>query len=317
MVKYFMKRTIASTFVLAMSSILIFISIRILPGDPVLAKYGASAGATPENIEALRVEAGITRPILAQLASWINGLFHGDMGVSYFSGLPVRDLVFERVPATLELTFLIILIACIFSAFFTFIAVRKPGGFGDRIVGYFTSIALSVPTFIVGIVLIIFFTLVFRILPSRGYVPISLNLKQNLTFLILPSVTGAIAAVPYLVKYLRTSILELNNAPFVRTAEGQGVKESRILLRHILPNALVPTLTMLGLIIGYTLGGVLVIEYMFGIPGIGSLAIEAASTRDYALLQGVAILIIFLFILTSLTIDIICGYVDPRLRRKS
>ena len=134
--------------------------------------------------------------------------------------------------------------------------------------------------------------------------------------MILPSVTGALVATPYLAKYLRTSMLEIKASSFIRTAEGKGQTTTKILFKHILPNALVPTLTMLGLIVGYTLGGVLVIEYMFGLPGIGSLAIEAAATRDYALLEGVAILIISLFILTTFIFDLICALVDPRLRVK-
>jgi peptide/nickel transport system permease protein len=132
--------------------------------------------------------------------------------------------------------------------------------------------------------------------------------------MILPSVTGALTATPYLVKYLRASMLEIKQSSYIRTAEGKGLSNSHIMFRHILPNSLVPTLTMLGLIVGYTLSGVIVIEYMFGLPGIGSLAIESAFKRDYAIIQAVALTIIGLFILTTLLFDIVCGLVDPRLR---
>lgn len=315
MINYLTKRFTTSFLVLIGSMVLVFLSIRILPGDPVLAKFGASAGATPEALDELREEAGLTKPITVQLWVWLSGLTRGDMGNSYFSQLPVRNLVFERLPATLELTFFIILLTCLLAALVTPFSIRKPGGFTDRLVGQITSISLSIPSFVIGIILVLVFALKLELLPSRGFTKLSDGVTENLIYMVLPSVTGAIVAAPYLTKYLRTSMLEIGSAAFVRTAEGKGQKNSQIVLKHILPNALVPTLTMLGLIVGYTLGGVLVIEYMFGIPGVGSLAIESASTRDYALLQGVAIVVITLFILTSFVFDLVCALVDPRLRK--
>lgn len=140
------------------------------------------------------------------------------------------------------------------------------------------------------------------------------GIVENLKLMILPSITGGLTATPYLVRYLRASMLEIKQSPFVRTAEGKGLSNARILFRHILPNSLVPTLTMLGLIVGYTLSGVVVIEYMFGLPGIGSLAIESSFKRDYVVIQGVALTIISFFILTTFLFDVLCGIVDPRLR---
>jgi peptide/nickel transport system permease protein len=250
------------------------------------------------------------------LLTWLKGVTRGDLGQSYFSQLHVTDLVIGRLPATLELTFLIILLACIFAIVLTPLSVRRPGSIIDRVIGYFVSLGLSIPSFVIGIILILLFSLKWQLLPSRGFTPLSHSITKNLIEMILPSVTGALVATPYLAKYLRTSMLEIKASSFIRTAEGKGQTTTKILFKHILPNALVPTLTMLGLIVGYTLGGVLVIEYMFGLPGIGSLAIEAAATRDYALLEGVAILIISLFILTTFVFDLICALVDPRLRVK-
>ena len=234
--------------------VLVFLSIRVLPGDPVLARLGAATEVTPEALEALRVEAGLDRSIL------------------------------------------------------------KPGGKLDRFIGSLTSIGLSIPGFVTGIIFILIFSLTLQWLPSLGYVPITEDLGKNLQLLIMPSITGALTATPYLVRYLRASMLEIKQSSFIRTAEGKGLSDSRIMFRHILPNSLVPTLTMLGLIVGYTLSGVIVIEYMFGLPGIGSLAIEGAFKRDYAIIQGVSLVIISLFILTTLLFDILCGIVDPRLR---
>ena len=314
MLRFLARRLFTMSFVLVIGAVLVFLSIRLLPGDPVLAKFGASMGATPEALDALRKEAGLDRPILVQLFSWFAGAISGDLGESYFSQLPVNQLIAERIPVTLELTFLIVFLTCILSLISSLLSVRKPGSTIDKILGHLTSLGLSIPSFLIGIILIVLFALEWEVLPSRGFVPLTENVFQNLKLMILPTLTGAFVATPYLAKYLRTSMLEIKVAPFVRTAEGKGQTNSKILFRHVLPNALVPTLTMLGLIVGYTLGGVLVIEYMFGLPGIGSLAIESASTRDYAILQGVSILIMGLFLTTSLLFDLVCGWIDPRIR---
>jgi peptide/nickel transport system permease protein len=304
---FLLRRAASSLSVLALSVVLVFMSIRILPGDPVLAKLGAATEVTPEALEALREEAGLNRPLLVQLFSWIGDAFRGDLGVSYFSQFPVTQLVSERIPVTLELTFFIILIAVVLALILAPLSTLKPGSIVDRVIGYSTSIGLS-------IILILVFSLTLQWLPSRGFVPISEGLVENLKLMILPAVTGGLTATPYLVRYLRASMLEVKQSPFVRTAEGKGLSNVRVLFRHILPNSLVPTLTMLGLIVGYTLSGVVVIEYMYGLPGIGSLAIESAFNRDYAVIQGVALTIISFFILTTFVFDILCGIVDPRLR---
>jgi peptide/nickel transport system permease protein len=294
--------------------VFVFLSIRILPGDPVLAQLGAATKVTPEALQMLREEAGLDRPLLVQLFSWISDALRGDLGVSYISQFPVTQLIGERIPVTLELTFFIIVLSCIFALILAPLSILKPGGRLDRLIGSLTSIGLSIPGFVFGIIFILIFSLTLQWLPSLGFVPIKENLGQNLQLMIMPSITGALTATPYLVRYLRASMLEIKQSSFIRTAEGKGLSDSRILFRHILPNSLVPTLTMLGLIVGYTLSGVIVIEYMFGLPGIGSLAIEGAFKRDYAVIQGVSLVIISLFILTTLFFDILCGLVDPRLR---
>lgn len=312
--RYLIRRAISSSIVLATSVVIVFMSIRILPGDPVLARLGAATEVTPEALEVLREEAGLNRPLLTQLLSWLSDALHGDLGVSYVSQFPVTQLVEERLPATFELTFFIIFLSCVFALILAPLSVLKPGGVIDRIIGYSTSIALSVPGFVTGIIFILIFSLKLQWLPSLGFTPLSESITGNLKLLIMPSITGALTATPYLVRYLRASMLEIKQSSFIRTAEGKGLSNSRIMFRHILPNSLAPTLTMLGLIVGYTLSGVIIIEYMFGLPGIGSLAIESAFKRDYAVIQGVALVIISLFILTTLVFDIICGLVDPRLR---
>jgi peptide/nickel transport system permease protein len=288
---------------------MVFLSIRILPGDPVLLKYGAQTGATPAALDALRESAGLNAPLLVQLFTWLRGLPRGDFGTSFISQLPVSELVSQRIPATLELTFCIVVTASVFSILLVLVAIRKPGSATDRFIGYVTSIGFSTPSFIIGIVLVYIFSLRWQ-----GFKALNLGITQNLQLMILPSITGALVVSPYLIKYLRTSILETRVSSYIRTAKGKGLSDSKVLIRHILPNSIVPTLTMLGMIVGFALGGVFVIEYMFGVPGIGSLAIESASARDYGVLQGVSVVVITLFILTTFAFDMICGFVDPRQR---
>lgn len=313
MTKYILRRAASSAIVLVLSVVTVFLTIRVLPGDPVLLRYGANS-ATPAALHALREAAGLNHPILVQLLIWLGRVAHGDFGTSFISQLSVNDLVRARIPATVELTLLIVIVASLFSVLLVLVAIRKPGSLADRLIGYLTSVGFSTPSFIIGIALVYLFSLRWHILPSQGFKPIGDGLSQNLKLMILPSLTGAMVASPYLIKYLRTSILETRVSSYIRTAKGKGLSNSKILFRHIFPNSIVPTLTMLGLIVGYTLGGVFVIEYMFAIPGLGSLAIESASTRDYSVLQGVSVVVIAIFIMTTFAFDLICGFVDPRQR---
>jgi peptide/nickel transport system permease protein len=314
MTKFILRRAASSAIVLVLSVVTVFLSIRILPGDPVLLKYGAQTGATPAALDALRESAGLNHPMLVQLMIWLGGVVRGDFGTSFISQLPVSELVGQRIPATLELTFFIVLIASILSVLLVLIAIRKPGSATDRFIGYVTSIGFSTPSFIIGIILVYIFALRWHILPSQGFKSMELGVVQNLKLMILPAFTGAMVVSPYLIKYLRTSILETRTSSYVRTAKGKGLSSSAVLFRHILPNSIVPTLTMLGMIVGFALGGVFVIEYMFAVPGIGSLAIESAASRDYSVLQGVSVVVIALFIITTFVFDMICGFIDPRQR---
>ena len=314
MTKFILRRAASSAIVLVLSVVTVFLSIRILPGDPVLLKFGAQTGATPAALDALRESAGLNHPMLVQLMIWLGGVVRGDFGTSFISQVPVSELVGQRIPATLELTYFIVVIASILSVLLVLIAIRKPGSATDRFIGYVTSIGFSTPSFIIGIILVYIFALRWHVLPSQGFKSIDLGIVQNLKLMILPAFTGAMVVSPYLIKYLRTSILETRTSSYIRTAKGKGLSSSAVLIRHILPNSIVPTLTMLGMIVGFALGGVFVIEYMFAVPGIGSLAIESASARDYSVLQGVSVVVIALFIITTFVFDMICGFVDPRQR---
>lgn len=308
------RRGAVSLAMLVATSGLIFVVLRLLPGDPIITRLGATTGVSQETLRELRAQAGLDKPILLQYFQWMGGVLHGDFGNSYFNQFSVTHLIGQRLPATLELT-LIALVFTILLAFPTaLIAARRPGSYVDRVISTGASIGMAAPQFLVGVALIVIFAVRLKVLPSRGYTPLSESVSRNLKEMVLPSLTLAIAATPLLMRFLRASLLEVLETPYIRTAVGKGLSSGRVLRSHALRNALTPGLTMLGMIVGYTLGGVVIIEFIFGVPGLGSLAVDAVMNRDYAVLQSVVLLISAMFIFTTLVVDILVGVVDPRLR---
>ena len=296
------------------TSLLIFTVLRLLPGDPIITRLGATPGIDAETIQRLREEAGLEAPLVEQYLTWVAGIFRGDFGQSFFNQFSVTELIIMRLPATLQLTFTGILIAILIAVPAGVWASLRPLGVADRITTAFSTASIAMPQFIVGIVLILVFAVQLQWLPARGYVPLTESLSDNILRMILPAVTLGIAGAPLLLRYLRATMIEVLASPYIRTAIGKGQTGSGVIIKHALRNALIPTLTMLGLLLGYSLGGVVIIEYVFGIPGLGSLAIDAVFKRDYAVLQSVELLVAGLFILVSLTVDLLYGVLDPRLR---
>lgn len=308
------RRLAVSIIMLTAVSALIFIVLRLLPGDPVITRLGATSGISPEVIAELRKNAGLDDPIVEQYFRWVAGAVTGDLGNSYFNQYSVTELISQRFPTTIELTVVSMVLAVILAVPAALAAVRRPGGIVDRMVTTLASAGMAVPNFIVGVLLIVIFAVELKWLPSRGFVPLRESLWGNMRSLILPSVTLAVTAAPLLIRFLRSSLLEALSAPYIRTARGKGASAGRVLMVHAFRNALIPAVTMLGLIVGYTLGGAVIIEYIFGLPGLGSLAVDAVVKRDYAVLQSCVLLISALFILTTFLVDIVTGILDPRMR---
>jgi len=311
----FVVRRVATSFLLLVAtSALVFFVLRLLPGDPVITSLGASPGVSTATIARLRHQAGLDRPIIVQYLSWLSAALRGDLGTSYFSQFPVSSLIRTRLPPTVELTFLGVLLSVVFAVPGALWAARHPRGVVDAGLDAFWTVSLSLPAFIAGIFLTYFLAVRAGILPARGYVPFVDNPSDNLRHFVLPALTLALAGAPLLYRFLRASLLEQMNESYVRTARGKGLTERPVVLRHALRNSLGPSLTMLGLIVGYTLGGAVIIEYVFGIPGLGSLAIESVLKRDYNILQSVVILVSAAFIVTSLVVDVLYAALDPRHR---
>ncbi len=317
MLGFVIRRAATSILMLVAASALVFAILRLLPGDPIITRLGATAGANPEAIDQLRREAGLDDPIVTQYLRWLGDIFTGDFGQSYFSQFSVTELIDRRIGPTLELTAVSIVFSLLIAVPLAVFCSLRRGSWLDRAVTTGSTVGLALPQFVLGILLILVFAVELQWLPARGYVPFNEDPAENVRRMILPALTLAIAAAPLILRYLRASMIEVLDSSYIRTAEGKGVPHRRVVIAHALRNALIPGLTMLGMVIGYTLGGVVIVEYVFGIPGLGSLAVESVFKRDYAVLQSVVLLICALFILTTLLVDVLTEFLDPRLRTGS
>lgn len=314
MLWYVVRRLATSVVLLAVVSVLVFVVLRVLPGDPTITLLGGVQGADAQALAQVRGQLGLDRPIWAQYGSWIGHLLTGDLGTSYFSQVSVNELVAARIGPTLELTVVSVVLAVVIAVPLSLLAALRPGSLVDRAVGAFTTMTMAVPAFVIAIALIVVFAIKLRVLPTRGYVSLVEDPVQNLRLVLLPALTLALTSAAPILRFLRTSLADVSGAPYIRTAQGKGLSWSRSLVEHAFPNALLPTLTVVGLIVGRLLGGVVVIEYIFGWPGLGTLIVDAVLKRDYAVLQTTVLFAAAAFLLSALVVDILYGLVDPRLR---
>lgn len=314
MVSFILRRLGISVLLLAIVSVLVFVVLRVLPGDPTITLLGGAQGTDATQVAQVRAELGLDRPLPVQYWHWVTGLLHGDLGMSYFSQTSVNSLVAARVGPTLELALVAIVAAVVIAVPLAVLAAWRPGGVMDRAVAAFTTMTMAVPTFLMAIILVVVFAVRLRVLPSRGYVSFAADPIGNIRLIILPGLTLALAAAAPILRYLRASLADVAESGYLRTAEGKGVAWRRAVVTHALPNALLPTLTVVGMTVGQLLGGVVVIEYIFGWPGLGALIVNSVLKRDYAVLQTGVLFAAGAFILCALLVDVLYGVIDPRLR---
>jgi peptide/nickel transport system permease protein len=311
-----LRRALTTVAMLVAASLLIFVVLRVLPGDPTTTQLGSITGTSADTIAKLQHQLGLDRPIWSQYATWVGNVLSGDLGRSYFSEQPVTRLMGGRIWPTAELTFVSLLLALVFSLPAGILAAMRPRGIVDRAVTAISSLAMSVPAFLIAIVLIYVFAVKLKLVPTRGYVSLFEDPLENLRLIALPAITlGFVGAGPIL-RYLRASLAEASNAPYMRTAEGKGLLFRQTVLRHAMPNALIPTLTVVGLEVGRLLGGVVIVEYIFGWPGLGTLIVDSVFKRDYPVLQAGVLFAAAAFIVVTLIVDLLYGVLDPRLRAR-
>lgn len=312
MAAYILRRAAQALGVLFGVSVLVFAIMHLVPGDPVRLALGTRFD--PETYEALRARAGLDQPLISQYLTWITGVVQGDFGVSFRSGQTVTSLVTERLPATLSLAGVSVLVALLIALPLGVLSAIRQGQLTDRIATAISQFGISVPDFWMGILLILFFALNLGWLPASGYVALTDNPLEWARRLILPGVTVGVVSGAVLTRFVRSSVLESLGEDFVRTARSKGLSERRIIREHVLPNALVPVITVTGLQLAYLLSGVVVVEAVFAWPGLGQLALDAVQDRDYPVLQGAVLLFAGFFLLVNLLVDLLYAVVDPRIQ---
>lgn len=314
MVRYLVRRLILSLVMLTVISAVLFSVLRVLPGDPVIARLGGAKFISQAAIDQLRHSMGLDVPQLLQYFKWISGFFTGNFGDSYANGYPVAQLIQQRLFPTFELAVAGLLFAVLFAVGFSLLAIATKRRSVKLFVDGYTVFGLSAPPFVIGILLIVVFASLLSLLPVGGYVAPSQDLLGNLRSLVLPALTLGVAVSAPLIRYLLGSMSEVERSLFVRTAIGKGLKRPRIVGRHIFPNGLLPALTSLGVSVGVLLGGVVEVEFVYSWPGLGTQVLDAVFARDYSLIQTTVLFAAAMVILSNLIVDILYGVLDPRLR---
>lgn len=306
------RRLLYSAVVLFGVLIVTFAIVQLVPGDPIRLALGTRF--TQEAYDALLAASGLDRPLGEQFVAYVLSALGGDLGVSFRSGEPVTQLLLERLPATFSLALVGVLIAIAIALPAGIWAGLREGRIADGIVRITSQFGVSVPDFWMGLLLISLFSATLGWLPPSGYVALAEDPAGWARRVILPAVTVGLVAAAIMTRYVRAAVLEVAHAGFVRTARSKGLSPRVITWRHIVRNALVPVLTIVGIQLATILGGVIVVEVVFAWPGLGRLVYDAVASRDYPLIQGAVLLIAVLFLLVNLIVDVCYALVDPRIR---
>lgn len=293
-------------------SLIVFLLIDAVPGDAAAIMLGTSA--QPDTLAALRVELGLDRPAPIRYAAWIGGLLRGDFGVSYTYGVPVGGMIVERLAVTLPLALMAVLLSAGIAIPLGALAARRPGGTADLIALGYAQTGLAVPNFWVGLLLVMVFALTLGWFPSGGFPGWENGAGAALQALILPTIALALPQSAVLTRVMRAAAIEITREEFVRTARAKGNSPSRALWRHVVPNALIPVVTMLGMQISVLIAGAVLVENVFTLPGLGSLAFQALAQRDLVVIQNVVMLFATIIIAINFVVDALYLLLDPRLR---
>jgi peptide/nickel transport system permease protein len=312
MAAYVLKRLGSTALVLFLVSILVFLLLRLAPGDPAAVLAGDNA--TPEQIAQLRVILGLDDALPVQFLRWFSQVLQGNLGVSVYSNEPVLSLIGQRAEATLSITFTTLLLAVPLAVTMGVVAAHRAGTWVDRALMLFAVAGFSLPAFVVGYLLVYVFAIQLQVMPVQGYVPISEDISRWAWHLVLPAVTLGLIYTALIARITRATMIEVLSEDFIRTARAKGLPMVRILLRHALRNAGVPIVTVIGIGIALLIGGVVVTETVFNIPGIGRLVVDAIARRDYPVIQGVILVCSAIYVLLNLLTDLSYTLIDPRIR---
>ncbi|MCU4182575.1 ABC transporter permease [Bosea sp. BH3] len=312
MLGYILRRLISAIPVLVIVAVLVFLMLRFTPGDP--AAVIAGDNATSEQIALIRNRLGLDQPILTQFTIWAGNLLTGNLGESFFFKKTIVELISSRIEPTLSLAFATMLIAICVAIPLGVLAAYKHGSWIDRVVMGFSVLGFSVPVFVIGYLMIYLFAITLGWFPVQGYQPLSQGFAGYAQRLVLPALTLSVIYIALIARMTRASVLEVLNEDYIRTARAKGQVERKILFRHALKNAAVPIVTVVGIGIALLIGGVVVTESVFAIPGLGRLTVDAVLARDYPTIQAVILLFSGVYVGINLLIDLAYSLFDPRIR---
>ncbi|SDN30395.1 peptide/nickel transport system permease protein [Methylobacterium phyllostachyos] len=312
MLGYIGRRILATIPVMAVVGLFVFSLLYFAPGDP--AAIIAGDQASPEDIIRIRATLGLDRPFLVRFGEWSWHILHGDLGTSIFTNLPVTTMIGQRVQPTVSLMLVTLVFAIAVAVPLGVVAAWKAGSLIDRLVMGLAVTGFSVPVFVVGYILAYVFALQLGWLPVQGYTPIEQGLWPWLSHLILPAVTLGLVYIALIARVTRATMLDVLSQDYVRTARAKGLAQGPVLFVHALKNAAVPIVTVIGIGIALLIGGAVVTETVFAIPGLGRLTVDAILRRDYPIIQGIVLLFSFVYVLVNLAIDLFYTLLDPRIR---
>src|SRR5262245_16819580 len=311
---YAARRLLLAVPLLYGMSVLVFGLMRIITGDPAVTVLGYKA--TPDAVRALRHTFHLDEPLPSQYLRWLVGLLRGDFGIDFRQNEPIGRMILDRLPVTVELTVLAALCAALLGVPVGLLAGARRRGAADRVSLALGLLGISIPDFWLGIMLILIFSLAAGLLPSSGFVPFGEDAVLNLQYLALPALTLSLSRAAALSRLTRAAVMDVMHRPFVQFARAKGLGEKAVLVRHVLPNAAIPIVTVIGLQVGYMLGGAIVVETIFALPGLGRMTLDAVLERNYPVVQSGLLVVGAMFMLVNLVTDMLYGLLDPRLRRR-
>jgi peptide/nickel transport system permease protein len=313
--RYIARRVIIALGLVYAATTIIFLVIHVIPGDPaVLLLSGGGVDPSPEVVAAMQRRLGLDQSIATQYVKYLTALMHGDFGYSFQDDYPVADEIANRLPRTIELIASSSLLSVMIGIPLGIMAALRHGRESDRILSFGAGLMLSVPVFVVGTLMVLLFAQKLHWVPAGGFVTWSRDPIQHLIYLIMPAITIAVGFSAVIFRMTRTSVLETLQRDWVRTARAKGLPGRVVIARHVVRNALAPVMTIVGLHMGTLLGGTVLVEYVFNWPGLSGLLIVAVENRDYPEVQGIVLVISFLFIMLNLLVDLLYSVLDPRIR---
>jgi len=316
MTNYIIRRLLHAVLLILILSLVVFLVMRLLPGDPVLMLITGDelSQTSEERLDQLRHEFGLDRPLLLQYVTWFGKLFKGDFGTSIIHRDNVRHEIFRRIPITLHLGLTAFIIGSFVGLILGIASAIRRGSWIDTFVTFLANLGIAAPPFWLAALLIYLFGLHLKVLPVSGYTSPFTDFWMSLRQSLMPILCLAVFPLASIARQTRSSMLEVICQDYIRTAWAKGLREGLIIMRHAVKNALIPVVTILGIILRYVVGGSVVVEIVFNIPGIGRLAVDSAVAQDYPVIQGIILLIAAIVVLINLAVDLFYGWLDPRIR---